>query len=100
MVRKALGLYPVHQIALRSEAVAHLRHRVTLLNLLVGMPAFVGDFYNEFRHCPILSALRFFRFLPVPMEASIGWVVPFSLTSQLLVLTLDRDNSLPFQYRK
>ena len=38
------------EITLCREALTHLRDRVTLLYLLVGMPALVGDFYNEFRH--------------------------------------------------
>jgi hypothetical protein len=35
---------------LGCEAVAHFRHRVTVLDLLVRVPTLVRDFDYEFRH--------------------------------------------------
>src|SRR5271165_6819071 len=50
-------LHPVNQVALGSKAVAHFRHGVALLHLLVQVTPFVRDFYDKFRHLPVLSGL-------------------------------------------
>src|SRR5258708_28879350 len=52
--QQTLRLYPMNQIPLRGKAIAHLIHRVSLLDLLVGVPTLVREFYDKFRHVPVL----------------------------------------------
>ena len=40
----------MNQIALSGKAVAHLRYRITLLNLLVRVSTLVREFYDELCH--------------------------------------------------
>ncbi len=87
--KQPLGLDPVDEIALRGEAVAHLRDGVPLLHLLVGMTPIVSDFYYEFRHATVC-----FGFLTGTLSCAL------SLTFRLAILDAGSAKVLSFQYRK